>query len=460
MAQLKHYTTDPVQPISTINPVGSFLASYRGAKKEKKENEIRDLKLENYKRQSDQDAVAGKVKSRMMKLGQDKEFIEMGKASLSRIDPDASNFDEQVVKAGLSLEKSLVERYDFSPEESRFLLKHIITTGGFGREEIRRRRIEAGLQAPESKAKTQIVGDQLVTTKDGEATASEIRGLRKKTDPKTKLGKLIKERDSLPKNSPDKALFDQAILKEARGQKGQDLTVDPDGTVHFSQGGQGSGLGRAATNQLQKDMVDSSTMLVRLNDIEKSYNEGYLTAAGKFDMTRLTLLQKIAPGMMDKDDKETVKEASEFYTNALTNLNMTLNELSGAAVSVQEFKRISQALPNPGKKGFLNILSGDSITDFKTKLDVAIKRSKMAVARLNYVDKNGFTIGKNRKGDLTGFFDTDGKMITLSNMPKIMDERANEIGERMLAENPEMSVDEVRGIVSDKIAQEFGMVVE
>ena len=307
-------------------------------------------------------------------------------------------------------------------------------------------------------------GLQYQRQKDGTVIALPIPGFvhKDKESALSALGKMIQEKEALHPDSPYTKVYERNI--EEFGQKnGITVTTDKDGNTITSIGGPpiklAPGVGTATTNAIQKSMFDSSQALVRLNEIRKTYDSGaeYLSAPGKTKYEAYRLLEKSGK-TLTKEQKQYLTDTTTFASTALRHLNKTLNELSGAAVSVAEFERITQAMANPGKEGLLNLLSGDSATQFKTKLDIGIELNRMNIARSNYINKNGIEIGE--IDGYTGGIGADGKLISLDQMPDIMNKRANEIGNKIQEENPQLIESDIRKIVREQVAQEFGLTVK
>ena len=332
---------------------------------------------------------------------------------------------------------------------------------------FRRSLIDAKTQAELKKPRVLSQGQQLVGP-TGERLGGQVPRLppETKTPAPSSVMKLIQERAALvakDPNDPNIRIFDQAINKAATRPKGEQINIDPKtGEVTITRGGDpgvggDTGLGKSARGVIQKDLIDASANLVRLSQIERSIDERSLTAVGKFDLARLSLLEKINPAALSGADRQTIDTATTFFTDTLNNLNITLSDLSGAAVSNQEFERISGQLPDPGKKGFLNVLSGDSRTEFFSKVRRATDMATMAVARLSYINRNGFEVARNKQGKATGFFDDNGDSISLGSMPKIMNDRAAEIGKELRAANTGTPFAQLKQMVNARVNQEFGL---
>jgi hypothetical protein len=113
-------------------------------------------------------------------------------------------------------------------------------------------------------------------------------------------------------------------------------------------------------------------------------------------------------GLTNKE-KQDLTEFSAYKRNAVGQINQYIHDMTGAAMGVQEAQRLMRAVPNPGS----GIFDGDSPTEFKAKLDDVVSKTKMAVARLAYIKRNGMSL-------------EDGKgnpVVPLERMPALINER-------------------------------------
>lgn len=171
---------------------------------------------------------------------------------------------------------------------------------------------------------------------------------------------------------------------EAAGQPGRpgsglSVTTNPDGTVSLVQGrgaGTQSGLGQATVNKVEGKIVDAEDMIARLGQVEKSFDPSLLTYTG--DIERTWLRWKDKAGAASPADKTQLAKYATLRQEGLNNLSQYLNQLSGAAITVQEFERLQKAMPDP---------VNDSPTEFATKLKNVVADTKAAVTR--YQEKLG-----------------------------------------------------------------------
>lgn len=419
--------------------------------------QMQQMRLQDYERQAGSRALQDKLQV----VAADTQMQEIGKQWLMNIDTESPDFDKQVVDTVKAYEQALVQRYQFSPEEASQIGQTILRSGAGSKEAITQLKIEKGLMSKPKGPSHQVIDGQLVTIDGGRASAQPISGFSKDDDePNTTVGKLLAEQGEYEEGSSEWNLYQRAIEKETAMKNGATITT-ADGTT-VTLGGAAQPFGKATQNKVEGEAFDASNRLVRLNQIQQSFNdsaEKFLTAQGKAEFWRIKKKDQIGQELSEYE-KAYQEEASSFFFKALTNMNQTLNELSGAAVSVQEFERISQALPNPGKEGLTNLFSGDGKTQFDTKLKEAIKLQKMAIARYTYIQKHGLEdyVSLNKKGEIISFADDKGNSIGLDDMPKLMKRRVNEIAAQIKQQNQNISHEELGPMVRKQYQEEFGLV--
>lgn len=173
--------------------------------------------------------------------------------------------------------------------------------------------------------------------------------------------------------SPEHAEF---MLANGRGE-GFSMRAGPDGTVLVSQGGNTDAFGTAANNQLDQRSINAASILGRLEDTQANYTPELLQVQRR--AIDVWARGKDKFGLASPEDQAAIAQMATFKTVAFDNLSQTLKEMSGAAVTPQEFERLKMSLPNPGT----GIFDGDSPAQFDAKLNQSIKMQKMAIARFN-----------------------------------------------------------------------------
>jgi len=223
-----------------------------------------------------------------------------------------------------------------------------------------------------------------------------------------------------------------------QGSNGISLTT-PDGSV-VQVGGRGPGLGVKGKNDLDTRRINSADQLQRLNQITSKFDEKFLRSGPRLNNLVVSLKDKgILPGDLSKEDEQSLVEFSEFRQAAFNNLNNTLREMSGAAITPQEAERLIKSLPNPGK----GVFDGDSPTQFKSKTDAVTKQLKLAIARYNYASA-------------TGNVDAATSVVSLDQMRSFINEQAQAIEQQLRQSNPGATEEQIQSTVRAEIRRLFG----
>ena len=212
--------------------------------------------------------------------------------------------------------------------------------------------------------------------------------------------------------------------------KGMSFQTNPDGTVSFSEGGD---LTKPTENKIQEGALNAMGTLDRLNAIDQSYKPEYQQYGTKLAMGFSSLKDKLT-GLPAGPERDKLAEYTSFRTNAATNLSQTLHELSGAAVSPNEGKRIGATMPDP---------DGDSPTQFEAKTKQASKLQRLALARYQWAMKNGVS----QPWTKMSLEDTEG----------MIEKRGAELEKTVQQQFPNAGSDQVRKAVADRLRSEFGM---
>ncbi len=198
-------------------------------------------------------------------------------------------------------------------------------------------------------------------------------------------------------------------------------------------------LGKTAHGKVESDAFKSQEQLARLNDVQRGFKEEYLQLPHRAGMTIANWREKLGRDLAPGEEKALYDYAA-FRSDSVGNLNKLLNELSGAAVSPQEYTRIASSQPNAGT----GLWDGDGPTQFKAKLDTNIKSLTRAIARQHYVLKQGLS---GKPWEHMGLDEVDG----------LINKRGAEILGEMKAANPEADEKDLRTEVKLRLRQEFGI---
>lgn len=247
----------------------------------------------------------------------------------------------------------------------------------------------------------------------------------------TQLAKLLSERDALPVGHPTRALYDKAITEFKPGNS-TNVTVSP--TLQ---------LGKEAGNKVDTGLLDTTKGIMQLSAIEGQFKPEYQQFLPRIGAAWAGIKSSMGANLSQNDSKF-LTDFSSYKRNAINTMNEYIKSITGAAMSEQEAQRILRGMPNPGQ----GMLDGDSPIEFKSKLDDAMKQSKMALARYEYIKRNGIALSK-----------ADGSpVLDLERMPQIMNDRGKELEAQIKGSNSNLGNAQVTARVRSLLAKEFGLV--
>ncbi|MGH8581904.1 MAG: hypothetical protein ACREWG_03770 [Gammaproteobacteria bacterium] len=119
---------------------------------------------------------------------------------------------------------------------------------------------------------------------------------------------------------------------------GFSMTTNPDGTASIS-------YGTPARNELEKKVINEEDALARLDEIEKTANPDNLTWKNQGRNAILDLKGKLG-GQMTPEQARFRDSMTDTRQATLINLTRTIQDLTGAAMGVQEAERIKATVPN------------------------------------------------------------------------------------------------------------------
>jgi hypothetical protein len=175
-------------------------------------------------------------------------------------------------------------------------------------------------------------------------------------------------------------------------------------------------LSKPTATEVEKEQLSISDQIANLNNIKLSFRPEFLKPQYRFAQDWTALKDKLSSKGLNETEKYSLGQYTEFRQNTVKNLNATIKAITGAAMGADETVRIRAQVPDAGD----GILSGDSPTQFESKLNNITKDLTYALARKEYALRKGL----------------NWKDIPLDQIPKIMDQRGSEIA-RGLGLDPE-----------------------
>lgn len=132
----------------------------------------------------------------------------------------------------------------------------------------------------------------------------------------------------------------------------------------------GAGLTTAAKTDIFKSLLAADSKLDALGAVAQKFDPKFLEIPFQVGQTFNTWKEKLG-GKVSPQEAVAQQQYHEFRSNSVDLLNRYINEITGAAVGVEEEKRIRKAIPDP---------VNDSKTEFIAKLRESV-RSVLGIKR-------------------------------------------------------------------------------
>jgi len=200
----------------------------------------------------------------------------------------------------------------------------------------------------------------------------------------------------------------------------------------------GPAMEAGTRRQIEEQIVNNQAAISRLTGIERSYQPNFQTYGTRWSNMWSSLRER-AGGQLSPQERQRLTEYTQGRASALENLNRTIQEITGAAMGVEEARRITATMPNPGT----GLFDGDSPTEFQAKLQRAINATRNAIVRQNYALSRGLNPTQ------TG--------IELDQIPRLYEQRGREIEREIRDSTPGIEPDALRQQTRVRLRQEFGI---
>lgn len=262
--------------------------------------------------------------------------------------------------------------------------------------------------------------NNLILTADGATPQGQPAASPQMID--TPMGKMTLERAKQ---------LGMALALAGKGDAGKMLTEDA-----------GAGLAKPTVNQIEERTLNSVAQLGRLADIEKRFDPKFLDIGNRMKMMGAAWTAK-AGGNLAPEIKSELGRYAAFRSGAVNNLNAILKEVSGAAVTPQEYERIQNDQPVAGT----GIFDGDDPVSFQAKMKRTTGALKSAVARLNFMRNRGLNFTR----------ETMDQFMSLEDVPGAIDRRGAEIEQQLRQANPSADPMSIEKNVHQQLKREFGI---
>lgn len=199
--------------------------------------------------------------------------------------------------------------------------------------------------------------------------------------------------------------------------------------------------------KLEETLSGLVNMRSNLSQVQGQFKPEYLQVSNQAQQWWNAVRDKTGIEKLKLDPQEQSKLAdfAKFRSSSIGVLNSRLKELSGAAVTESEYKRIAAELPNPGT----GIADGDSPTQFKAKMDSVLRMANLGIARTHYLVRNGFS----------GSVEEAEKQMPLDAVPQKMNEVGNQILQELKIKNPGVADDKLIPQARQEVAKQFGISI-
>lgn len=136
---------------------------------------------------------------------------------------------------------------------------------------------------------------------------------------------------------------------------------------------------KAATNKLEKDLINTGKNRVSYRQLNNMFESEFLTYGGKLKAKAIKYKEKLGV-KLDAKDADYLTRYTQFNVKAAQQLNSYIKEITGAQMGEKEAERIRKGVPDADTM---------SATEYKAALDITRKDLAYAEARMMYLRNNG-----------------------------------------------------------------------
>lgn len=214
------------------------------------------------------------------------------------------------------------------------------------------------------------------------------------------------------------------------------------------------GLDRAAKAEVEKTMVSQANHVARLNDMASRFDPKWLTWSERGRMWITGLVDK-ATGRLTEAQQDELGKYTQFRAITAANLNTLLKELSGAAVTQQEYDRLRMAEPSGGSGGIFDLIDADSPEQYRNKLIASLTGAKMAIARANWL-RQSQRLDTDQIMQMAKANTLD-KIASLDGMRNVMSTEQRKIENELRRQMKDRPEPEIRDAVRERMKGIFGI---
>jgi hypothetical protein len=227
-----------------------------------------------------------------------------------------------------------------------------------------------------------------------------------------------------------------------RPPSGFKITSDGHGGFEVATGdmaGGAAGMTKPTQGKLEETLMKANEGYARLQAIQGQYKPEYQQLGTRWQSFATSWKDKA--GMdVDPTARAQLQDYAAYRSGAIDNMTKYIQEVTGAAMGVQEGERITKGMPNPGQ----GLFDGDSPIEFEAKMNATMKRLGDVQKRMAYALKNGLT-------------QQQMFAIPLESIPGLVDQRGDQMASEIKAQNPNMPPEQIKATVRSRLRQEFGL---
>jgi hypothetical protein len=204
----------------------------------------------------------------------------------------------------------------------------------------------------------------------------------------------------------------------------------------------GANLQKPTLNQIEERTVNSAMQLGRLADIKKRFDPKFLEIPQRMKLLGQSWSAKMG-GKLSPDQAKEMNRYAAFRSSTVNNANQILKELSGAAVTPQEYERIQNDIPIAGT----GIFDGDDPVSFVAKYERSEQSLRSAIARYNFMRSQGLNFTKENIDMFMG----------LDDVPAAYEKRGDEIEATIRQRNPSITPQALEEQTAVQLKREWGI---
>lgn len=227
------------------------------------------------------------------------------------------------------------------------------------------------------------------------------------------------------------------LAMQGKGEAGKMMSGEP-------------GLGRTALNDIDEKIVNGLNVVSRMEGIAQTFKPEFLSIGTRLGLTAAGWMSKLDPTRIDPQTAQQLREFAVFRRRSVENVNATIKEITGAAMSIPEAQRILGQVPNAGT----GIFDGDNPNDFKAKMDDVIQQTKLLTARMAWLRKNNpqllNQLAARKMEGIEG-------VMPLDRMRDVLRERQQGIYQELKQRSPNATREQLMPFVNAQMDREFGI---